>query len=496
MIYDVYSFDFDGCLANLAFLKLKHKEINDIIAANSKLFDIIKTSPNKKIVLINSNRQAPRDDLANSAADERGSCYQATKAVAAYLNAEFDGFLLADLYNDLRPGKALKQALKYLAKNNKDYTDEVGKEKVFFSLYNWIHDTSKLTTVYAQMHELALRHTSDDTFNFYFADDREDLLDELHSYFSKYPQLIPRNIKLCFRHYAGPIDRDDNEIIPLFRDYEPIQGTREEPDANYRQTVKNMAAVTIEQMTEKGIDITANCGKKAAIVTTYSDAQKCHFDMAAINCAQYYVPGTIPKHPPEILPAKKEKKLVGKNTYKYDKLETKDKMTYPQAASSSSTPRQQILSRLSVPNITPPLPWTSASKSQLTLKSTLPLKPTSSPALILSQTPPIPTHTQSSTETLPTPNIVQTPTVAQVPTLESNSSEQQSKFVFFRKKPGDERKIDGALGHHKNRKDIADASSSYSEESRVSVADLQKESIGVEQSSTDEENTNGTSHSC
>ncbi len=460
MIYDVHSFDFDGCLANIAFLKLRYKEIKDIIEANRKLLDIIKTSPNRKIVISNSNRQAPRDDLANSGADERGSCYQATKAVAAYLNAEFDGFLLADIYNDLRSGKALEQALKYIAENKKDYTEEVRKNKIFNSLYNWIHDESKLTTVYAQMHELALSHSDSDAFNFYFTDDREELLNELHIYFSKYPQMIPRNVTLCFRHYRGPIDRDDNEITPLFHDYTPIQGTREKPDENYRQTVKNMAAVTIEQMTAKGIDIAANYGEKAAIVTTYADAQKCNFDMSAIKCVRYYEPDAMPEHPPKALSAKKEKRLTIKKAVLH-------------AEPSSSAPTQSPISAL---RATSSSTWTPASKLNLALKPTLTLRPippiTLSPALA------------------PIPDVTQTPATAPAPTWGVNSSAQDSKFGFFRKKPGDERKIGEVLGRYKNKKDTTTASSIHSRECGIDVSNnTQKDSIDAGQSNGEESNT-------
>ncbi len=493
MIYDVHSFDFDGCLANITFLKLKYKEIKDIIEANRKLLDIIKTSPNRKIVISNSNRQAPRDDLANSGADERGSCYHATKAVAAYLNAEFDGFLLADIYNDLRPGKALKQALKYIAENNKDYTKEVRKGKIFSSLYNWIHDESKLTTVYAQMHELALSHSDDDAFNFYFTDDREDLLNELHIYFSQYPQMIPRNVKLCLRHYRGPIDRDDNEITPLFHDYTPIQGTREKPDENYRQTVKSMAAVTIEQMTEKGIDIAANYGAKAAIVTTYADAQKCNFDMSAIKCVHYYVPDAMPKHPPKPLSAKKEKQFAVKKAHACDAREAIEKTTSLHAESSSSTSISLPVSTL---NAASSSTWTPASKSNLTLKSALTLRPilTVTPTQIATQIPAeIPTQAIThAPEATAIPDMTQTPAATQIPTFGASSSTQEGKFGFFRKNPDNERKVGEVLGRYKNKKDTTDAGSSHSGECDLEAPNTQNNSIGASQSNVEESNTSSS----
>ena len=330
MIYDVYSFDFDGCLANFSFLSSTYK---DILTVNRTLLDIIKTSRNKKIVLVGSNRQAPRDDLGNSTADERGSCYPATLTIANELDAIFDDLLLADIYNDLPAGESLKQALKYIAANNKDYKEI--KSKNFNKLYNWIHDTSKLTTVYAQMHKLASEHT-DDFFNFYLVDDKkEDILEELYNYFLKYPQMIPPNVKLHFRHYRGTIDRNHNKIDPLYVDYPGIQGSGPEPDKNYRQTVKNIAAVTIEKMTEQGRDIAAT--KTTRPVATYTQAQGCNFDMDAINCVKYYVPGMLPASSPEALSSKKEKQLSDPRKTRPYKEMYEAKALYQEAGSSHTS---------------------------------------------------------------------------------------------------------------------------------------------------------------
>ncbi|MCL9685396.1 hypothetical protein [Legionella maioricensis] len=333
MAYDVYSFDFDGCTANYLFLSSK---IKDIIGANKILFDRIKSSNNRKIIYIGSNRQAPRDDLANSSADERGSCYPATEQVAAELGGVFDNFLLGDIYNDLPDGTCLKQALKYLAKNNKDYKEL--SQKKFKSLYNWIHDESKLTVLYAQMHKVSLEHP-DEPINFNFFDDREDILNQLHAYFLKHRDLIPSNVTLNLKLYRGPIDRNSHEIDPLVVDYPSISGTRPEADKHYRQTVKTMAAVTIEKMTEKGMDISATGASKA--ITSYAEAQKYGFDMSAIKCINHYEPGMMPLNPPEAPSAKKEKffgEVKKLHFSKHSSTEKLDKPTIEKKHFSAPTP--------------------------------------------------------------------------------------------------------------------------------------------------------------
>ncbi len=330
--YEVYSFDFDGCTANYLFLSSKHK---DILAANKALFDQIKSSHHRKVIYIGSNRQAPRDDLANSTADERGSCYPAIQMIADELDGVLDNFLLGDIYNDLPDGTCFKQALKHIAKNHKDYKEF--NEKKFKSLYNWTHDESKLTVIYAQIHKVSLEHPND-PIHFNFFDDREDILKQLHAYFSKYPDLIPSNVILNLKQYRGPIDNNGHEISPLVVDYPSVNGIRSEADRDYRETVKTMAAVTIEKMSEQGMDIIATGASKA--ITSYAEAQKYGFDMSAIKCINHYEPGMIPNNPPNSPVIKKEKLVDRLHFYKRSNA-PKDEQPHfesPHTATYSSHP--------------------------------------------------------------------------------------------------------------------------------------------------------------
>jgi hypothetical protein len=292
LIYDVYSFDFDGSLAHIGFLSAKQK---NILAVNREFLESLKASTNPKIAFVGSNRQSVPDDFSNSHADERGSCFPAIAAVSKELDAVLDELLLSDIYNDLPDGTSFKWAMDHTNANNKDYN--LTDLTLIKGSPNWIHDESKLTLIYAQIHKVASEHPND-TIHFNFFDDREDLLDNLHTYFSKYPELIPSNVTLKLKQYRGPVDSFDKPIEPLVRDYPFIQGSRISCDANYRQTVKDMAAVTIEEMTRQHIDISST--KSSRPITSFAEAQRNQFDISAVKCIRYYKPGMTPTQLPKV----------------------------------------------------------------------------------------------------------------------------------------------------------------------------------------------------
>lgn len=288
LIIEAYSFDFDGCFANYDFLSTDEKT-RSIIKSNIDLINYINKSKNPKIVFIGSNRQSLLDDRANSTADNRGSCYPAITEVSRQINAKFNSFLMADLYNNLKDGTTLKQALKYISKKTSLYNEKkVSKDLSKFP--NWVHDESKMTLIYAQMHKLAIDHPNDQ-IQFHFIDDKEELLNDLYEYFSKFPELIPKNVTLNLKAYTGPTDRNGKPVAQLFKAYNPIQGTRELPDHDFRNTVKNMAAVAIESEPY----ITSQHSPTS--ITSYNEAQKYHLDISAIKVLKYYQPGMMPKFP-------------------------------------------------------------------------------------------------------------------------------------------------------------------------------------------------------
>lgn len=293
MTIEVSAFDFDGCIFNHYYLASKKK---DILDANKELFETINASKHQKICTISSNRQALIDDYSNAKADQRGSCFTAIRLIAQKLNAEPDYFLLSDIYNNLPPGSSYKNALACISPDTNDYISELlEKNKPF---YNWIHDTSKLTVLYAQIHKIALEHDPDEPIIYNFYDDRSDILDNLHSYFSQYPDLIPKNVTLNIKGYRGPISKDGTPYDPLIINYPAIKGTRPKADSEYRQTVKNMAAVTLELTTKAGIDISSSSAPGKPI-TNYEQAESRGFDISAVDCIKYYKPGMIAEFPPK-----------------------------------------------------------------------------------------------------------------------------------------------------------------------------------------------------
>ncbi len=376
MIYEIYSFDFDGALAHYEYLKSKDK---DIIKANIALLESIKasvnshssssSSPSKKtklIVFVGSNRQAFRDDFGNSTPDERGSCYPAIKRVSKYLGAELDEMLLGDIYNDLPDGTCFRKALKYI-KNSKDYIMAKLPEDIFFP--DWLHDDSKLTLLYAQMHKMSLKYPND-ILNYNFVDDREDIVTNLYEYFIQYPEMIPHNVTLNLKKYIGPTDKYRHKVDPLVTEFAPIRGTRPSADQHYRQTIKTMAAVTIEEMAAHNYDLSTP--KSSYAVKTYAEALSCQFDMTSIKCVQYYTPGMLPIHPPEIPTYQKGFRLFGRTFLSSSSLISSNDQpssssprpsSIYSSSSSGSIARHQPSSSQSTSSLPSPIPTPSSSSN-------------------------------------------------------------------------------------------------------------------------------------
>lgn len=287
MTIEVYSFDFDGCLANIDYLSSDKK---DIIKSNQRLLDFIKQTVNRLIVFVGSNRQCFDDDYTNSFDDSRGSCYSAIQTITNYIGAILDKFLLADIYNNLNSGTSFDDALTHLDERQKDYKADTIKNNPFFP--NWIHDESKLTILYAQIHKIALENPTE-PIEFNFVDDRADLLENLHTYFSKYPELIPQNVRLNLKQYIGESVLSEQGLDPFIKHYAPVQGIGR-LDVNYPNTVKQIAAVTIEQMHENDNYITTKTSYRA--ISSYAEAEKYHFDISKVQCIPYFTPGMIPQN--------------------------------------------------------------------------------------------------------------------------------------------------------------------------------------------------------
>lgn len=100
----------------------------------------------------------------------------------------------------------------------------------------------------------------------------------------------------------------DNEIKPLIFEYPPIEGKGKEPDAEFRQTVKDMAAVTLEKMARKGLESTATGALRG--ICNYAEAQQYNFSVSPVKCVDYYKPGMIPLAPCPPISKKSAKNLA------------------------------------------------------------------------------------------------------------------------------------------------------------------------------------------
>lgn len=276
------SIDYDG-----SFSQKGNK--GNIIEQNQPLLDLIKAKNdlyNHNYLFIGSNRQSVRDDNANSGVNQNGACYPQFIKISNYLKAHFDRFLLTDLYNDLLDGEAFDFALSLLDDNHIEYNQAEYKATVKMH-FDWLHDESKLSVLIAQIQKLACKHPND-AIEFYFFDDKEEILNQLYSFFqlNKNRQLLPKNLKeLKLFLYAGEMPKLD-EKGDLDSIFPPIIGEGE-IDFNYSETIKQMADVCIKSLTYQSYDPT---GPNFNRVMSYQDAKNVGFDVPVVNFIRDYLP--------------------------------------------------------------------------------------------------------------------------------------------------------------------------------------------------------------
>ncbi|KTD63347.1 hypothetical protein [Legionella spiritensis] len=281
-LYRAISVDMDGCFFNKAYLA---SEKPDVIEANRSLLDEFSRAGeeyNGTTVFLDSNRQSIGDDNDNAASNETGSSYPCLLKIGDYLKADVDTFLLPDLYNDLEDGTTFAHALTLLDEASFDYDPDKFRKA---DRKEWLHDHSKLTILYAQIHKFACEHPSD-TIDFYFFDDREVLLAGLHDYFSNNRLMLPDNVTLHVCGYQGP------GAEPLVTYYKPITGLGQ-IDKDYKNSVKKIAAISIEspKCQEFGLSST----RSGRCVRTYEDAQEAGFLLTSpIDCVRDYHLGPPP----------------------------------------------------------------------------------------------------------------------------------------------------------------------------------------------------------
>ncbi|ANN95737.1 TPA: lpg1717 family Dot/Icm T4SS effector [Legionella pneumophila] len=214
-------FDYDGCVGVTNLI--------NIVAQNPKLVQRIRETSNyytKEVALIASNRQSDRDDKRNARSNGNGSCFIQIQKLCTDLGMEFDPFLLADAYNLVPAGTSLHEA-----------TNPANGAKI---QNGWLHDKSKTSLVYAHM-QRASSLEAREQIDYFFYDDREDILEGLYQFFSANPELIPSNVTMHLVKYAC-----SRENVHTMDNYKiPVQG-KGFTNPDYVKTIKAFGDKAIE----------------------------------------------------------------------------------------------------------------------------------------------------------------------------------------------------------------------------------------------------------
>ncbi|HAT2047356.1 TPA: type IV secretion protein Dot [Legionella pneumophila] len=245
-------FDYDGCVGVTNLI--------NIVAQNPKLVQRIRDTSNhytKEVTLIASNRQSGRDDKRNARSNGNGSCFVQIRKFCTDLGMEFDPFLLADAYNLVPAGTSLREA-----------TDPANDEKI---QNGWLHDKSKTTLVYAHMQRASSLEAREQV-DYFFYDDREDILEGLHQFFSVNPELIPSNVKMHLVKYA--CNRENVHIMDNYKT--PVQG-KGFTNPDYVKTIKAFGDKAIENAR----DVYDIDGKEINAVGVRQAKYNCNFEFEA-----------------------------------------------------------------------------------------------------------------------------------------------------------------------------------------------------------------------
>ena len=218
MVLRVISLDFDGCIFNRTYHTSNDKQV---ILHNKSFLDALLKDSQKftnTITMIGSSRQSKNHDIRGSNQNHTASCFFAIRQITHYLNATFAPLLLADIFGDLPDGTSYTRLMDASLQAEKHHAH--------------IHDESKLTLLYAQIHHIAQAYPDEQiVFNFY--DDNNTILNDLNSFFNRFPVMIPKKTTLCLHQYTG------NQVSSTHR----IAGTGK-ADLNYRQTIIDMIELT------------------------------------------------------------------------------------------------------------------------------------------------------------------------------------------------------------------------------------------------------------
>jgi len=195
---NIKSYDFDGCIFNVNYMDSKAKD--RLFKHNKHFFEkqyekIKKNAIDIVIFQVGSNRQDKGTDNYNSNNHKSGSCYPALEMIKNEFKKNLgetecllDGYLLCDTYGKRPHGENFAKAC---------------SQDPHYHFSDAVFDESKVTLLYAQMHRAASKYP-DAEIIFDFYDDRDDdILPNLAQFFQKNPDLIPHNVQLQLKHYAG-----------------------------------------------------------------------------------------------------------------------------------------------------------------------------------------------------------------------------------------------------------------------------------------------------
>lgn len=245
-------FDYDGCVGVTNLI--------NIVAQNPKLIQRIRETSNyytKEVALIASNRQSDRDDKRNARSNGNGSCFIQIQKLCIDLGMEFDPFLLADAYNLVPAGTSLHEA-----------TNPANGGKI---QNGWLHDKSKTSLVYAHM-QRASSLEAREQIDYFFYDDREDILEGLYQFFSENPELIPSNVRMHLVKYAC-----SRENVHTMDNYKiPVQG-KGFTNPDYVKTIKAFGDKAIENAR----DVCDIDGKEINAAGVRQAKYNCNFEFEA-----------------------------------------------------------------------------------------------------------------------------------------------------------------------------------------------------------------------
>ena len=232
------------------------------------------TIETKSTLFIGSNRQSLQAELDNFIKPARGddvksvmgSAYPVFESLAKATDARLDKYILADTYSNQPDGTTFQRILDSKIDEEITSTSALSREKQEKlkeklkgkDQPEWIHDDTKFTILYAQMHRLASQNPNKDiVYDFY--DDDSDILKFLNQTFEKHPYLIPHNLTLRLKQHTGyPLGADQNGNPTYIKTTGELFGLGP-IDHHYPESLKQMVRISDKMIdaAEPGYDITS-----------------------------------------------------------------------------------------------------------------------------------------------------------------------------------------------------------------------------------------------